>query len=89
MPDLEQEVARGHEAERIMRSPVWEDSWKVFDDRLVSAWSQSKPEDADNRERIWVALQISRKIRKHIESIMKTGHMAQKQVEELNERAKR
>lgn len=84
MPDLEQEVIRGHEAERIMRSPLWDEAWSVYENRLTSAWAQSGTDQTDQRERIWLALQIARKVRNHIESIMKTGQLAQKQVEGLN-----
>lgn len=84
MPNLEQEVIRGHEAERIMRSPLWDEAWSVYENRLTSAWAQSGTDQTDQRERIWLALQIARKVRNHIESIMKTGQLAQKQVEGLN-----
>lgn len=84
MPNLEQEVIRGHEAERIMRSPLWDEAWSIYENRLTSAWAQSGTEQTDQRERIWLALQIAKKVRNHIESIMKTGQLAQKQVEGLN-----
>lgn len=84
MPSLEEEVIRGHEAERIMRSPLWDEAWFIYENRLTSAWSQSGTDQTDQRERIWLALQIARKVRNHIESIMKTGQLAQKQVEGLN-----
>lgn len=84
MPDLEQEVIRGHEAERIMRSPLWDEAWALYENRLTSAWAQSGTVETDQRERIWLALQIAKKVRNHIESIMKTGQLAQKQVEGLN-----
>lgn len=84
MPDLEQEVIRGHEAERIMRSPLWNEAWAVYEERLTSSWAQSGTDQTDQRERIWLALQIARKVKNHLESIMKTGQLAQKQVEGLN-----
>jgi hypothetical protein len=84
VPDLEQEVIRGHEAERIMRSPLWNEAWAVYEERLTSSWAQSGTDQTDQRERIWLALQIARKVKNHLESIMKTGQLAQKQVEGLN-----
>jgi hypothetical protein len=84
VPDLEQEVIRGHEAERIIRSPLWSEAWVVYEERLTNSWAQSGTGHTDQRERIWLALQIARKVKSHLESIMKTGQLAQKQVEGLN-----
>ena len=84
MPSLEQEISRGHEAERILRSPLWSEAWSAYEEKLMSAWRASAVKDSDQRETLWLAFQVCQKIKNHIESVMVTGKMASKQVEELN-----
>ena len=50
----------------------------------MAAWRASGVKDSDQRETLWLAFQVCQKIKNHIESVMVTGKMASKQVEELN-----
>ena len=84
MPSLEQEISRGHEAERILRAPLWSEAWNAYEEKLMAAWRASGVKDSDQRETLWLAFQVCQKIKNHIESVMVTGKMASKQVEELN-----
>ena len=86
MPSREQEIARGHEADRILRSPIWEEAWASYEEKLLNAWKHSGSQDEQSREKIWVAYQVCQKVKNHVQSILTTGKLAMKQVEELNER---
>ena len=84
MRSLEEEVSRGHEAERILRSPLWAESWAEYEAKLMAAWRATSAKASQERETLWLAFQLCQKIKGHIESVMVTGKMASKQVEELN-----
>lgn len=84
MRSLEQEVSRGHEADRILRSPLWSEAWEEYEGKIMAAWRASSAKASQERETLWLAFQLCQKIKGHIESVMVTGKMAQKQVEELN-----
>jgi hypothetical protein len=49
----------------------------------MTAWTSSGVKDGENRERLWLAYQIAGKVQQHIERVMTTGKMAQKQVEDM------
>jgi hypothetical protein len=84
LPSLDKEVARGHEAERILRSPLWSEAWATYEEKLMAAWRASGAKESEQRETLWLAYQVCQKIKNHMESVMVTGKMASKQVEELN-----
>jgi len=50
----------------------------------MAAWRASGSKEQEQRETLWLAFQVCQKIKNHIESVMVTGKMASKQVEELN-----
>ncbi len=89
MPNLEAEVSRAHEADRIIRSPLWDEAWQIYEEKLLSAWRNSGAQDEKSREKIWMAYQVCQKVKNHITSVILTGKLAQRQVEELNERSSR
>ncbi len=89
MPNLEAELSRAHEADRLIRSPLWSEAWASYEEKLLAAWKNSGAQDAQSREKIWLAYQVCQKVKSHITSIVVTGKLAQKQVEELNERSSR
>lgn len=88
MADLNQEVERGREAERIIRNPLWDEAFRTYQDRLLSAWKSSSAKECENRERLWLAYQLSEKVRTHLESVFRTGQMASIQIEDLHERTR-
>lgn len=83
MDKREEEINRGHEAERIIRSPIYQEAFESYRQMLLTAWTNSGAKDGDNRERLWLAYQIAGKVQHAIERVMTTGKMAQKQVEDM------
>lgn len=77
------ELARGHEAKRIVDSPIWAEAWSQYEDKLISAWKNSAQQDEHARERLWMAYQVCQKVKSQIISVIVTGKLAQLQVEEL------
>lgn len=66
-----------------MRSEVFQEAFELYRQTLFTAWQSSGTKDAENREKIWLAYQITGKVQQHIERVLTTGKMAQKQVEEM------
>ena len=78
---LEEEVARGNDARRILEHPLWQEAFDTYEARLLAGWSSSGVHDVDAREKIWLALQTVKIIKHDLESIMTTGKMATLQME--------
>ena len=77
------EVDRARLAKQITDNPLWLESWDVLTTKLVSAWTKSKDEDREKRERLYALLRATESARAYIEQIIETGKMAAVSLSEL------
>lgn len=82
MDKREEEISRGHEAERILRSPVYQEAFQIARNQIISKWLNSAPDQEALRERLFSAHKTITAVEKHLERVLTTGKMAQKQVED-------
>lgn len=68
------DIHRGNEASSILRSDVYQESFRLIEDRLVTqlAIIEITPERAEYLRTLLVA---NRKIRSYLEQVMQTGKM--------------
>lgn len=78
---LIRESERGKRAKRILEDELWLDAWATLENALVSGWKTSPARDAEGREALWMALQMAGRVRASLESHMRTGQMAEMQLE--------
>jgi|TARA_R110002012_G_scaffold20713_4_gene73183 hypothetical protein len=76
------ERERGHQARIIIDSPLWQEAKEIIADELNQAWQNTAMTQADERETIYQMLIASHAVFNHIETVMKTGKMAEMQLEE-------
>jgi|TARA_R100001244_G_scaffold38356_2_gene34758 hypothetical protein len=76
------ERERGHQARIILDSPLWQEAKEVITDELQEAWQNTAMTQADERETIYRMLIAATAVFNHIEAVMKTGEMAEMQLEE-------
>lgn len=55
----------------------------------MRAWEQTGAQDTAAREALWMALQVGRKVKGHMESVLKTGEMADMQLREIAQHKER
>jgi len=86
MSNLDLDVSRGQEANRILQSPVFKEAVSEIERRLISelAVIEIKPERAEYLRQLLVA---NRKVRIYLEQVMVTGQLAEQQ-QSLMERMK-
>ena len=78
------ERERGEFARQVLENPIWVEAWDKYESGLISAWR--KATDTETRERAHLELKTIEKVKRAIETVMKTGEMAQMQ---LDDEAKR
>ena len=72
---MEQAVIDGEEAKRILDSEVYKNAVQKLADSYQSQWMNSRPNDVNERERVYVKLQILADFVNEIRSVMETGQM--------------
>lgn len=73
---LREEIARGAKASELLRNEVFLEAFEILRIRYVDAWVNSTTEQVEERERLYVAINVLSEIYEHYENIMKTGEMA-------------
>lgn len=77
-PSLEQESSRGTQAQLLLENPLIADAFDVMEKEIMSAWENSPVGDEKGREKLYVMLLLSRKVKRHFESLVLTGEMARR-----------
>ena len=85
---LEQERIDGEKARQLLDNSVFKDSWKAAEDSIVAQMQEVKMRDTDMHTRLILALQVLSSVRRHIETTMQTGQMADLQLKEPNKFAR-
>ena len=62
-------------AKSLLENPLFQETFDVLRKDLMNRWEHSGTTEVEARESVWLALQLLRRIRFHIESIVTTGKM--------------
>ena len=80
MTDLEKERHRGARANAIMSDPLMIESFKTLKDNYFDAWANSLPTDTATREHCWNMYNAIKELEGQLESVIKTGKFADRQL---------
>ena len=83
MADLYEERDRGHRAQQIIDNPLWAETQEKIRNELTTAWRESAPTQGEDRETMYFMLIAAEQVFAEIESVLMTGKMAAKQIEEI------
>ena len=86
MSDLIKEQTRGQRAKDILEDELFTESLQTLKDSYSNAIFQTGPNDELARTKIYLAYQILGKFENHFRSVMETGILASKQLEELRKK---
>ena len=81
------EAQRGQLAQSILDNPVYADSYKQIEDSLTRVWRESR--DAKEREEVHQLLRMLDKTKNIIESVMRTGKLADAEIKRKQSLAER
>jgi hypothetical protein len=79
---LESEIERAHRAGLLLDNEIFKESLDLIQKNIIAEWQNSKSHDKEGREDCYRQLKSLNEIKRHIESVLNTGKMAQKQKEE-------
>ena len=86
MIDHEAEILRGRQAAELLEHPLLVEAFAALEKEVLDAWKASPARDAEGREKLWLMLHLSQKVKGHLETVVVTGKMGQIRLDELNKR---
>ena len=84
--DLDDEIRRGHEAERIMDEPLIKEALETMEKALHDSLNRVDLKDSDTQRTIIANIQVLHSFRKLLRTTIETGKMARIQKQTLAER---
>ena len=77
-----EEVSRSNQAKQILESELFKESVntlkKIYSEALLE---KTGAKEGDTREKLWIAYNVVGKVEQHLQSILETGKLAEKQLE--------
>jgi len=83
---LQREMNRAAKASELFRNEIFEESFDILLDQYKAEWAATAPADTASRERLYYMSQAVDAIRAHLQSVMETGKMAERQMKELRKK---
>ena len=76
------EVSRSNQAKQILESELFKESVdtlkKIYSEALLE---KTGAKESETREKLWIAYNVVGKVEQHLQSILETGKLAEKQLE--------
>jgi len=76
------EISRSSEAKQILGNKIFieaiESLKKLYSEALLE---KTGAKESDTREKLWIAYNVVGKVEQHLQSILETGKLAEKQLE--------
>ena len=86
MSDLQIEANRGTRAKAILEDELFQEALETLRKSYTEAIFQTGPNEELARTKIYLAYQILGKFGDHFRTVMETGQLASKQLEELRKK---
>ena len=86
MSDLQIEANRGTRAKAILKDELFQEALETLRKSYTESIFQTGPNDELARTKIYLAYQILGKFGDHFRTVMETGQLASKQLEELRKK---
>lgn len=83
MSNLNKEASRGLEAKTVFENKIFKESIESLRTSYTQAIFQTGPNDEEARTKIYLAYQILGKFEDHFRTVMETGKLAEKQLQDL------
>lgn len=82
--ELEQEIRRGDEADRLIKHPLLKEAWEAAEKSILEQMDEVSMRDTDMHTRLILARKTLNGVKRYIERVIDTGEMAKLQLREPN-----
>ena len=78
------EVSRSHQAKQVLENKIFveaiESLKKLYSEALLE---KTGAKESDTREKLWIAYNVVGKVEQHLQTVIETGKLAEKQLEDF------
>lgn len=85
--DHEQDVLRGRQAAELLEHPMLLEAFAALESEVMEQWKSSPARDEEGRERLWLMLRLSEKVKAHLTNLITTGRMAKIALKDLDKKS--
>jgi hypothetical protein len=78
-----QDAQRGREAEELLENPMLADAFDKIEASYMDEWRQSKLADIEERERLWLAIQVLGEVKRHLRVVVENGVVAKRDIDRI------
>jgi hypothetical protein len=82
--DNDQKVRRANEADRLLKSELWQEAWEIYRLKVFTAIENAKTDDGTIRGKLMLG--VMNDIRTYFESVLKSGQFAAHEIKLEDER---
>jgi len=80
--ELKRRISTGESAQREKSNTS--EAFETLKQNYKLAWEATKPDQTDDRERLWQAVQIVGKVEAHLQHLIDEGKISAKEIENLS-----
>jgi hypothetical protein len=81
--DGEVEISRGIRARAILDDPLVGEAFAAIERECLAEWRRAPARDVEGRERLWLMLKMTERLKAHFVSLIDSGRLAGERVAEL------
>lgn len=70
------EISRGLRARAILDDPLVVDAFAALEQECLTEWRRAPARDVEGRERIWLMLKLTERLKAHFETLISDGAIA-------------
>jgi hypothetical protein len=85
---LDEQIRRGHEAERLMNEPLLKEAFERVEAGVVDAMKRCKLGDHNTQHELVLMLQLTNKVKSIVQEHIQTGKLAKLEKETLAQKVK-
>lgn len=86
---LAQAAAKAARAQALLGNELLDESFAALDAAYMAAWRSTTVDDAEGREKLYLAVNIIGKVKDHLIAVVNDGKLAASQLRELAQTAER
>ena len=79
-----EEISRSHQAKQVLENKIFQEAIqslkKLYSEALLE---KTGAKESDTREKLWIAYNVVGKVEQHLQTVIETGKLAQKQLEDF------
>jgi hypothetical protein len=77
------DVQRAMQAEELLNNPLLSEALDSMEREYLAAWRASKLPDLEERERLWLAMQVLEQMRNHLRIVLENGVVARREIDRI------